>query len=144
MLARVNARTDLLEAERSRGLISESAYQTGRRLQFAFERMARMGSGSSFNDGDRVDAASRHEDAIAYGVDDARKLRNLMAGVEKAVGVVGARFLRRVIGDRVSYAACAAARGKSGERAVAQVAAHFRMLLEDLAEAWSARGMGSR
>ncbi|CAL8981856.1 hypothetical protein RHODGE_RHODGE_03993 [Rhodoplanes serenus] len=144
LLATVNTRTDILEDERSHGRISEAAYQVGRMLQEAFERTARLGSSSSWNDGGRIDMAERHELAIGYAVQDARRLQALMRRVENAVGVVGARMLRAVIGDRTSFAAIAAARGRAGDRATRQAAAHFRMLLEETAEHFAARGPAGR
>lgn len=140
LLATVNRRTDILELERSHGRISEAAYQVGRVLQEAFERAGRLGSSSNWNDGGRVDIAERHELAIAYAVQDARRVQALMRRVEAAVGVVGARMLRAVIGDRTSFAAIATARGRAGDRAVRDVAERFRWLLEETAEQFAARG----
>lgn len=143
LLATVNRRTDILEDERSHGRISEAAYLVGRELQEAWERQARLGSSSNWNDGGRVDMSERHELAIGYAVQDAKQIAQTMRRLEAAVGTIGARVLRAIIGDRIPFAAFAAARGKSGERGTAQVASHFRMLLEDVAEAFAARGPSS-
>jgi hypothetical protein len=142
VLATINRRTDLLELERSKGLISEAAYRTGRTLQLAFEKAGRIGPGGQWTERDRVDAATRHEDVIEHSLEDARRIRALMRRVERAIGVVGARFLRQIIGDRVTYSQYAASRGRAGERGAAQIAAHFRILLENLADEWAAKGRG--
>lgn len=138
--ATVNRRTDVLEDERSHHRISEAAYQVGRELQEAWECLARLGSSSNWNDAGRVDAADRHELSIAYAVQDAKKAQQTMRLLEEVVGKIGARVLRAIIGDGMPFGAFAAARGKSGERGTAAVAAHFRMLLEDVAEAFAATG----
>jgi hypothetical protein len=140
ILATVNRRTDVLENERSHGRISEAAYAVGRILQQAFERQARIGASPIWNESGRIDAASRHDLAFGRSVDDARKVLALMRRVQDAVGVAGARFLRQVIGERVSFAAYAAARGHGGDRGTAQVAAHFRLLIEDLADHFGTAG----
>jgi hypothetical protein len=142
VLATINRRTDLLELERSKGLISEAAYRTGRTLQLAFEKASRIGPGGQWTERERVDGATRHEDMIGYGLEDAQKIRALMRRVERAVGVVGARFLRQIIGDRITYSRYAAARGRGSERGAAQIAAHFRILLENLADEWATKGRG--
>lgn len=133
--ATANRRVDVLEQERAHARISEAAYLTGRVVQAVFERMA-GGIGGAWREGSRVDAAVAHELAILGKIKTARELQAMMARIEKRIGVVGARFLRQVIGDGVPLATYAERRGKSGVRAVAQVSAHFRMLLEDLAESW--------
>ncbi|EJW11261.1 hypothetical protein A33M_3339 [Rhodovulum sp. PH10] len=140
LLATINRRTDILELERSHGRISEAAYQTGRILQEAFERQSRLGSSSNWNDGGRVDMSERRELAIGYAVQDARKVLALLRRVEEAVGVVGARMLRAIIGDRVPFGAYAEARGRAGDRAVRDVAERFRWLLEEVADHFAARG----
>ena len=70
VLATINRRTDLLELERSRGLISEAAYRTGRTLQQAFEKASLIWPGGQLTERDRVDAATRHEDVIEHSLDD--------------------------------------------------------------------------
>ncbi len=140
ILATVNRRTDILEIERSHGRISEAAYAVGRMLQQAFERQARLGSASYWSEVGRIDSGERHELAIGHAVDDARQVLALTGKVQDAVGVVGARFLRAIIGERVPFAAFAAARGRGGERGTAQVAAHFRILIEDVADHFAAVG----
>jgi hypothetical protein len=47
----------------------------------------------------------------------------LVRKIERAIGTVGARFLRQIVVERSTFAQYAAARGKRGERGVSQVAA---------------------
>jgi hypothetical protein len=139
LLAKINVRTDILELERSKKLISESAYQTGRILQWAWEQ--HVGSGNQWSEGDRVDAAAAHDAAIVRLLETAQRVNAIMVRATEAVGIAGTGLLRRIIGDGLSYAVLAReVRQKGGERATAAVAAHFRMTLEALAEAWAARG----
>ncbi|MTW19384.1 hypothetical protein GJ689_24650 [Rhodoplanes serenus] len=140
LLATVNRRTDVLEDERSHGRISEAAYQVGREIQAAFERQSRIGSSSNWNEGGRVDMAERHELAIGYAVRDAKRVQDLVRRVEAAVGVVGARVLRQIIGDRVPFSAYAAQIGRAGERGTTAAADRFRWLLEATADHFAARG----
>ncbi len=135
--ATVNRRVDILEQEHAHNHITEAAYATGRKMQAVFEQ-AGAGLGSSWGGGDgtRKVGGSAHEMAIGRRVEAAKAVTVMMAQVERLVGMVGARFLRQVIAEGATFASYAAARGKSGDRAVAQVAAHFRLLLEGLAESW--------
>ncbi|MGF3026534.1 hypothetical protein ACQVP2_27390 [Methylobacterium aquaticum] len=144
LLASVNRRIDILEDERSHGRITVSQYETARQVQAVFERAsgARLGSGGWDIGGSR-DQTIAHELQIIYAIEDARVIRALLGRVERAVGWSGARFLKAVLADRATFAQCAVARGKSGERAVAQVAGHFRILLEDLDESFASRGIAS-
>lgn len=138
----VNTSVDLLLHERARCRISEAQYQVGRMIQAVYERGsgARLGS-SGWGEGGSRDQTIAHELAIIYAIEDAERVRKFTRRLETALGTVGARFLRQVLTERVTFAQYAAARGKSGERAVAQVAAHFRLLLEGLTEAQhTARG----
>ncbi|TGD94049.1 hypothetical protein [Methylobacterium nonmethylotrophicum] len=142
LLATVNRRVDILEDERSHGRISVSQYETARQVQAVFERAtgARLGSGG-WNVGGSRDQTIAHELAIIYAIEDARVVRALLGRVEKAVGTVGARFLKSVLADRQTFAQAAEARGKAGERGTSQVAAHFRILLEGLDEAFASNGL---
>lgn len=138
--AQVNRRVDILEQELGNRRIDEAQYRTGRIVQAVFERAQGRVGGGGWNAGDKVDAALAHELAVIHSIETAEKVEALMARIDRAIGTVGSRFLRRILVDRVSLEQYALERGKSGERGKAQVAAHFRFLLEDLAEAWAARG----
>ncbi len=144
LLASVNRRVDILEDERSHGRITVSQYETARQVQAVFERAtgARLGSGGWDIGGSR-DQTIAHELQIIYAIEDARVIRALLVRVVKAVGFVGARFLKSVLADRQTFAQAAEARGKAGERGTSQVASHFRILLEGLDEAFASRGLAS-
>lgn len=138
--ARVNRRVDILEQERSHDRISEAAYQVGRQLQAAFEARERLGSSSNWNDGGRGSIVETHELQIVHATETSKRVLALLRRVEEAVGVVGARMLRAIIGDRVPFSAYAEARGRAGDRAVRDVAERFRWLLEEVADHFAARG----
>ncbi|BAQ43988.1 MULTISPECIES: hypothetical protein [Methylobacterium] len=144
LFAAVNRRVDILEDERSHGRITVSQYETARQVQAVFERAsgARLGSGGWGIGGSR-DQTIAHELQVIYAIEDARVIKALLGRVEKAVGTVGARFLKSVLADRQTFAQAAEARGKAGERGTSQVAAHFRILLEGLDEAFASRGVAS-
>lgn len=138
---KVNRRVDVLEEELANRRIGLSQYETGRIVQAVFERAsgARLGSGG-WNAGGSRDQTIAHELAIIYAIEDAETIQRYVRRIERAIGVVGTRFLRAILAERTSLKSYAAARGKSGERGLAQVAGHFRLLLEGLDEAWAARG----
>ncbi|KAA2237694.1 hypothetical protein [Salinarimonas soli] len=138
-----NRRVDLLEVERAHKRITEAEYCTGRLVQAVFERAMGQVGGGGWNAGDKVDAALKHELTVIYALDTAEKVQGLVQRIERAVGTVGTRFLRQVLVGRVSFAQYAAQRGKGGDRGTSQVAGHFRFLLEDLSEAWAARGVAA-
>ncbi|KQT88913.1 hypothetical protein [Methylobacterium sp. Leaf466] len=134
--APINRRTDVLAAERASGRITQAQLLVGRMIQVVYERGsgARLGS-AGWGEGGSRDQTVAHELAIILSIEDAQKVRKFTARVELAIGMVGARFLRQILAERVTFATYAAQRGKSGDKAVAQVAAHFRFLLEGLTEA---------
>jgi hypothetical protein len=143
ILAAANRRVDVLEDERSHGRISEAAYQVGRLVQAVFERgKGPRGAVAQWTQGDRVDAAFAHEHAIVLGLDDARKIKAYLERLSNAVGMIDARLLRHLLGERMSFAECAAARGRAGERGARYYASRFRDALEVLAQRWAAKGKG--
>lgn len=142
VIATVNRRVDILEVERSAGRISDAAYGIGRIIQAVFERARGVRTSRGWRARDRVDAAWVHEVAIVYALDDARKVQAYRERIRSAVGMIDARLLEQVLGDRLTYAECAAARGRAGERGIAYYAARFRDALEALAEAWAAKRRG--
>lgn len=139
LLVTVNRNVDVLETERSAGRIDEAAYQTGRIIQAVFERVNKVGS-SNWAGGSRVDAASAHETAIAYAVENAALVNKTVARIEKAVGIVGCRFLRSILAEGLTFAQAAALRGQSGRHAGTYAGERFRAMLEDLAKEWEAEG----
>lgn len=138
-LATVNRRVDILELEKSHGRISDAAYSVGRIVQAVFER-AKGPGGTNWQGGSRVDAWAAHELAIIHGIEDARRITGWIERITRALGMIDARILRRVLGDRMNYAEVAAATGKAGERGTAYIAQRFRDALEELAEALAAKG----
>ncbi len=141
ILAAANRRVDVLEEERAHGRISEAAYQIGRIVQAVFERARRpSGAGSQWAPRDRIDAGFAHELAIVLALEDAQKIKAYLGRIAATVGMIDARLLRHVLGDGLSYAQCAAARGRGGERGRLYYAARFRDALEELAVRWAATG----
>jgi hypothetical protein len=141
VLVRVNTRTDLLEKERSQGLISEAAYQAGREFQNAVERITQFGGSTGWMiGGDRIDPKTRSDNAVAYGFEHIKRLHSFLHRVDRAVGSTGTRLLRRALCDRVSYSSLAAEYKLTGERGVARIAAHCRLVLEELATSLAATG----
>lgn len=160
VLVTVNKTTDVLELERSHNRISEQAYATGRLLQLVFERSHGLKgkSVSSFEPGDRVDPAFAHEMHIARAIESAQAVVFWMRELEKAVGTTGAAFLRRFLEGGASYAEVAAKRlthdrlmairgGKpatASERQIAAVGEQFRVMLEEVTDAFAAEGAKRR
>jgi hypothetical protein len=136
----VNRRVDLLEEELSNKRIGEAEYRAGRLAQAAFEAAQGRVGGSSWSQGDRVDQWQAHELAIIRGLQTAEAARAMVARIERAIGAVPARFLRRMLTEGGTFAAEAVERGRDSARGRSQIAERFRFLLETLAEAWGARG----
>ena len=141
--AAVNRRVDILADELARKRISKAAFMTGREIQAVFERAASLGMPArDWMGGDRVDAAAAHEKTIIKSIDAAEAVKREMVRLTAAVGEVGARFLREIVADGVSFSAYAERRGRGGERGTAYVADRFRAMLEELTEFRAARGRG--
>ncbi len=138
--ATVNRRVDILETERSRGLISEDAYRAGRDLQDVLERASSTGSCNW--DATPRDRETVQRAMLARAMERSQDVQRVLTFVQARLGAIDTRLLRRVLGDWMSYADCAALRGKAGERGVSYVAARFRDALEDLAAASAAKGAG--
>lgn len=143
VFAAVNRRVDVLESERSHGLITEAGYQAGRTAQAMFERARGPGS-SNWQGGSRVDAYTSTELRIIHSIEDAKKVTAYMAWMAegKVLGMIDARLVRRILWERLSYADAANLQGKSGERGISYIAQRFRDGLERLAECSAARGRG--
>ena len=140
VLATVNRRVDVLEQERSHGRISDAAYHNGRIVQEIFERASRL-QGCNWLGGSGLDPAEARGLKIEKAVENARKVRQLMTRLIARLGMIDTRLLRRVLGDRMTFAQCAALQGKAGDRGERYVAARFRDALEEVSEAWTARGL---
>ncbi|MCJ2107872.1 hypothetical protein MKK70_21330 [Methylobacterium sp. E-041] len=131
----VNRRVDVLATEHGAGRITESQFLVGRMIQAVFERWsgAKLGSGG-WNPGGSRDQTIAHELQIIFAIEDAEKVKKFVGHLERAIGAVGVRFLRAILSEGQTFTTYAAARGKAGERGAAQIAGHFRLLLEGLVE----------
>ena len=138
--ASVNRNVDILELERSHRRISEGAYLTGRIIQTAFEKLG--GTRTANWQGSNKSDAKTISDVIAVNsIESAREITALMGRIVARIGMIDARLIRRILGDRMTFAQCADQQGKAGERGTSYVAMRFRDSLEDLTEAWTAKGM---
>jgi len=140
VIATVNRRVDILETERAAGRISDAAYGVGRIVQAVFERARGVRHSGSWKTNDRVDTSWRAEVALIRSIEEARKVQIYKDRIRVALGMIDARLVERILGDRLSYAQCAALQGKDGERGISYVATRFRDALEALADAWAAKG----
>ncbi len=140
LLASVNIRTDILEDEYAHGRISQSAHYAGRAIQNLLEQTTRTGTGNQWNSGDRVDATVRKEEQVERHFEMARKIQAHFAWMRRVLGEFDCKIIRHVLGDAMSYGACAALYGKTGNRGVRYIAARFRDALEALANEQAAKG----
>jgi Ni/Co efflux regulator RcnB len=142
LLATINIRTDLLELELAHGRISQAAFLVGREIQSKLERQSQVGAGNQWNSGDRVDAYQRHEEYIVTNLEIARDIQAYFSWIGRCLGHAGidGKILRNVLGDRMSYGACAVLHGKRGDRGARYIAQRFRDALEALANAQAAKG----
>lgn len=136
----VNRKVDALEWEHSHGRLSQAAYLTGRQVQAVLERAYCGRSASNWMGGDRVDAYAVKEMQIITGLEKAETVKAYMEMITRSVGQIGARFLKAVLLEGLSYADLAKARGRDNEAGRSAAASQFRNLLEDLSVDWSAVG----
>lgn len=139
LLAAVNRRVDILEYERSRGLISEAAYREGRSVQAVFER-AKGPGGSNWQGGSRVDAYVSKELTIIKGCDAAARIGRLVRWLQSELGRFDTDILRCMLAEGKTYTDVATMYGKTGQRAVSRIAYRFREALEQLSESRAAYG----
>ncbi len=140
ILVTVNRRTDILEMERSHSRISEADYRTGQIVQAMFQRMGYAGLGAAnLAGGSRGDPVEAVDRKLQHLFVSAKSVRAMMDGMTRHLGMIDTRLLRRILGDRMSYAQCAEFEGKSGERGERYVAQRFRDALKELAKAWQAK-----
>ena len=142
LLATIHIRTDLLELERAHSRISEAAFYVGREIQCMFERATATGAGNQWNSGDRVDQYQAKELQIISHLELARRIDAHAVWMRRCLGQanIDCTIIRDLLGDQMSYGACAARHGKFGERGARYVAQRFRDALEALATAQAARG----
>ena len=139
ILATINRAVDVLEQDRSRKLISEAAYRTGRLLQGVLEYSRRIGS-SNWAGVCRKDPGEVRDTHAQRMIDDGRLAESYKTRMRDRLGMVDTRLLTRILGDGLSFAECARLVGKAGDRGHRYVAARYRDALEELAEAWTAKG----
>jgi len=140
--ARIHTHTDILELEHSHNRISVGAYRTGRFVMAVFERAHGLSrDASNLEPKDSADQTFGHEAQVIRSLDTAREVVWWTGRIEKAIGRIGCRMLRRVLDDGLTFRDLAAERGRgTSERAISQTASQFRTLLEDLAEDLSTKG----
>src|SRR5215207_7699912 len=121
--AAISTSVDVLEADLSRGAISEPAYAMGRTLQALWERAdgARLGSTwvGEWSGGDPGVSLERR---ILGVIVDAKTIVAMERKIADLVGMVGTRFLRRVLIGGRTYGEIAKAEGKAGDRGTAYIA----------------------
>lgn len=142
LLASINIRTDLLELEYAHNRLSEAAFRLGREIQSRLERLTQVGAGNQWDSGDRVDTYQRHEEVIVNKLEASREVQAYFSWVKRCLGSanIDCTIIRDILGDRLSYAACAVKHGKFGQRGTRYIAARFRDALENLATAQAATG----
>ena len=142
LLASVNIRTDLLELELAHNRISEAAFLIGREIQDKLEQQTRVGAGNQWNSGDRVDQYQQHELHIVGGLELAREIQAYFSWIGRCLGRANldCKIIRDILGEHLSYGACAVNHGKHGDRGTRYIAQRFRDALEALAMAHAAKG----
>lgn len=134
--ATVNYAGDLLETEMKHGRISESAYRVGCAIRIAYD-----GERAGDQPNERVDTSIDTDRQMVASLDRALRRVALQGHIERLVGVIGAKMLREILIEDMSFATYAAHVAKRpGERGTAYVAGRFRSLLEEMAESWAAHG----
>jgi len=153
--ARANTAGDILETYRKRGTITYAEYAVGRLIEDVIA-WSNPSAGGQWRDGDRVDAASAHEWAIAQGVDQGNAAVMMSKRLDEAVGPEDRMVLIQVLVGGLSFAELAAFYTKrdqlwaksEGEEVAAYVnrrvdeyAFVFRRALRNVAMKWvTARG----
>jgi hypothetical protein len=135
LAATVNRNVDVLEWEYSHRQIDEAAYQAGRLLKRAYERVPAAANGSNWRGGDRLDpitARSLKEDRHIDAMTEIERLEGLAA---KQVGWSGVALLRLVLRDGLKFKDITLRAATRGSRAnVPQVADRFRWALAEAAD----------
>jgi hypothetical protein len=141
LAATVNRGVDVLEWELSHHQIDQAAYEAGRLLQRAYERMPTAANGSNWRGGDRIDPVTA-QDGMSQRITDAGlAIRAIESRAETVIGQAGVAFLARILRDGWSFAELASRGAAKGSRAdTKDVAKRFRWLLTALADGWAAKG----
>jgi hypothetical protein len=77
---------------------------------------------------------------IIAGLEKAEAVKAYMEMITRSIGQIGARFLKAVLLDGLSFEDLAKARGRDTVKGRSAAASQFRNLLQDLAEDWAAQG----
>lgn len=137
--ATVNRKVDVLERERSHGLISSGAYATGRIIQAVFEKASRLG-GSNWAGHDAKDTRNLSDRITVNALETAREVAAIRSRMEAVLGGTGAHLVRAILVEGTTFERWGATRGPGGDRDTRYVSKRFREALEELSEAWSAKG----
>ena len=141
-LATVNRDVDVLETELAHQRIEEAAYQAGRALKRAYERLP-AANGSNWRGRDRIDPLTAQEWFMERQTDAVAAVREIEERARRVIGQSGVAFLSRILRDGWTFRELSARAGSRGSRAdTARVADRFRWLLAELADGWSAKGRG--
>jgi hypothetical protein len=142
LAATVNRNVDVLEWEYSHRQIDEAAYQAGRLLKRAYERLPTAPGGSNWRGGDRIDPIEARNAKEDRHLDAMQAVERLEGQAAKVVGWSGVALLRLVLRDGMTFKdiALRAAQPRARGRAFRKVADRFRWLLAEIAEGWAAKG----
>lgn len=141
---RALARIDLLDRECRAGRINTAAFEAGRDVEKVFEHMSRIGGGGQWLEGDRMDAATSADLMALLGAERGREVNAFLVWLVRHVGARDTRLLWIILGDRLSFAAAAAAFRRPGVRGLRYTRDRFAEALDTLADARAAKGRGAR
>jgi hypothetical protein len=128
-------RVDVLQHELDHQRISPDAFLVGRILQALFERASGAGlSTPSMNDGGRGNPVLSRDLHLVLRLADARKIAEHEAWIRGRIGDFGVRVMRQVLEDGRTFKELAGQ--LASEREISRRGDRFRMLLEELAQAW--------
>jgi hypothetical protein len=137
---RALARIDLLDRERRARRISEAQYLAGREVELRFRSLGRIAGGGQWLEGDRVDAATAAQQAVALGFERALAANRFLDWMLRRVGIADTRLLLYVLAEGCPLGAAASRLGRHGRRGMRYTADRFRDALGVLADARAARG----
>jgi hypothetical protein len=127
-------RRDILENEFKCGRISVAARDLGRRLARVFEQTSSELASNWPDGGGGGDPVARASSAAARRLERARAITETETDMSLVIGMAGVRFVRAILTGEHSFGSWALPRGWHGKRGAMDAAAHWRILIEDLAE----------
>jgi len=131
--AAVNRLTDLLEYQRERGLISESAYLWGRSYMHVCDGVSTGCSKPVF---ELSDGGGDRDKAMASRLDKARTLVRWDSEIKMLVGQWQAFIVRSVLRDGAGFGELAIAVGYRSSYGRHKIGKEFRESIEIIAEKW--------